>query len=161
VRESNRQRVGGIGRRIFREPQHRPHHKRDLRLLRSAPARGGGFHAARRVFVNRKPGLGQREQRGPARRTERDRRLIILEIDDPLHGGGIGLVLLKKIRDLLMNRHETSRRHDLVRILNHAIRQRARRPPLDRNNAITRAPQRGVKAEDHGHGANAGSGAGR
>ena len=151
MRQRHRQRIRRIRRRILRQAQHRADHEADLRLLRAAAPRRRRLHAPRRILVNGQARRGQRQDRRPARRAQRDRRLVILQVNDPLHRRRVRLVFLHEIGHLLVNRHQATRRRQLRRILDHAIGQRPRRPPLDLDDAIARAAQGGIEAEDHGH----------
>ena len=92
MRQANRQRIGRIGRRRFRQAEKRAHHERDLAFVGCAAADGRLFDPLRRIFENRQTALRRGEDGRTARRAQRDRRLVTLHVNDRFERATIRLV---------------------------------------------------------------------
>src|SRR6266446_2174293 len=82
MRQSNRERVGGVGIRSFCQTEKRAHHKRDLNFCRAAASHSRLFDSARRVFKNGQTIFCCGENSCATGRAEQNRRFITLHVDD-------------------------------------------------------------------------------
>ena len=144
----NGDRIGGIGRRSNGQSQKRADHKGDLLFLRRALAHHGLLDPSRRVFVDRQPVPGRREQDGSACGPQRDRRLETLHVNDALHGDHVRLVDLDLLHQLLMNREQTGWDRELRDVANDTEVETSDLTIGLFQNREARAAERGIDGED-------------
>src|SRR5437899_6534351 len=113
--KSDCQRVRGIGLRRFRQTEKRAHHKCDLIFSGRTAPNGGLFDSSRWIFKNWQSVLGGGENRRAPRRSQDNRGLMALHINNRFERATIGFVFPDKLNKPITNYYEARGRTTRVR----------------------------------------------
>jgi len=103
VADGNGQRVGGVCLRRLGKAQQQFDHAPDLHLARATQTGDCLFHFARSILVNGESSLGGSGNGNSADLAKCERDPRVLDVYQPFHSHGVGLMLLNQVGERIAN----------------------------------------------------------
>ena len=150
VADCHRQRVGGVGRADRTTRQESPHHQLHLRLFRVAGANHRLFDQIGRVFGDRQPAFGRRQQHDAAGDAELQGRGRVAVDKGLLDRRLIRAKALEHLADLTEQRHQPHRQRLLGGGVSDAVGDMDQAIAVDVDDPPTGMPQPGIEPQ-HAH----------